>query len=344
MVVGTINGSIMTLLAATVAICLLASGSPATAGPYFNSSEPGCNGSDSNVLFCDDFESGTWYVTDGDAAGGMTNPANKGWGGTIYANPITPAGAIRCGAGVTPFGNCAADGGFHDPAQTEGGRNMALHRLKTPTCGSTGIERCGVPEVYVRWYMKWDPGYLFAQEKNLNVTNSDGDIAFADIQIGCGAGTRSSIGTPSVQVYHCSANCAAWSNCGPQNRGNNISFQPGRWYFVEFHVRTDQVSGVAGTGRIRLWINDCGTDGRSCGPTPILRFDGTGGLPGNTNGNLIETIWLENWAGNPGSAGNGPLWDQMKVSRVGPIGFSGSSGGGSVSGVAPSPPASPDLR
>src|SRR5688572_14431457 len=100
----------------------------ALADPYFNSSEPGCSGSDPNVLMCDDFEDGSWYVTDGDTAGGMANPDNDGWGGTIYANPITPAKAIRCGAGVTPFGNCAADGGFHEG---QGGRNMALHWFKT---------------------------------------------------------------------------------------------------------------------------------------------------------------------------------------------------------------------
>ena len=64
----------------------------ASADPYFNSTEPGCDGSDPNVLTCDDFEDGDWYVTDGDTAGGLANPDNDGWGGTIYANPITPSG------------------------------------------------------------------------------------------------------------------------------------------------------------------------------------------------------------------------------------------------------------
>src|SRR3989344_5770733 len=74
---------------------------------YLNSAEPGCDGTDSNVLLCDDFEDGDWYVTDGD----NMVAANDGWFGTIYANPITPAGAIFFGIGVNPFGGCAANGG-----------------------------------------------------------------------------------------------------------------------------------------------------------------------------------------------------------------------------------------
>src|SRR5262245_56742394 len=97
----------LTGIASSIALALIAAtAAGASAGPYYNSAESGCNGSDPNVLLCEDFESGVWYATDGDTNGGPTNPANKGWGGTIYANPITPANAIRCGAGVTPFGNC----------------------------------------------------------------------------------------------------------------------------------------------------------------------------------------------------------------------------------------------
>jgi hypothetical protein len=68
----------LVLVAATAAV--------ASAGPYFNSSEPGCNGSDPNVLMCDDFEDGVWYGRDGDHA----TAEDDGWWGTIYANPITP--------------------------------------------------------------------------------------------------------------------------------------------------------------------------------------------------------------------------------------------------------------
>jgi hypothetical protein len=303
-----LTGIIMETLLALV-VFLLAVGTPANAGPYFNSSESGCSGSDPNVLLCDDFEDGTWYVTNGDTSGGITNPDNDGWGATIYANPITPPGAIRCGPGVTPFGNCAANGGTKTGV---GGRNMALHWFKTATCGINGGQRCPVPEVYVRWYAKWDSGYQFGAEKHMNVTNSDGDIAFVNVQLNCGAGSASSTARPALQVLY----------GGPEFSGcpsPSFNIQSGRWYFFELHVR------AGSNGLIRLWLNDCGVDGTSCGPAPILRMQlGPGNLPGNANGSQIETIWLENWA-NPASAGTGPLWDQINVSRVGPIGFANSS-------------------
>jgi len=297
-------------------------------GGYFNSSESGCDGSDPNVLMCEDFEHngsggtpGTWYVNDGDHA----TSADKGWFGTIYANPITPAGAIRCGTGVTPFGNCAGAGGTH---QGQGGRNMAQHRLKTSTCGTNGFQFCDVDEIYVRWYAFWDAGYSFGAEKHMNVTNSDGDIAFVNVQLNCGAGGASSTASPSNQVIHGSG--SDFDNCGRQNQGNNITLQSGRWYFFELHVR-------AGTsGLIEMWINDCGVNGVSCGALPTLRSRLTGTLPGNANGAHIQTIWLENWA-NPASTGTGPLWDQIKVSRVGPIGFVGAT----TSPPPMAPPASP---
>src|SRR5438309_2475302 len=96
-------------------ILILAWTSRAHANPYFNSSEPGCNGSDPNVLMCEDFEHdangntpGTWYTKDCDqanASGGLLQ--TKGWCGTIFANPITPPGAATCGGAGAMGTNCA---------------------------------------------------------------------------------------------------------------------------------------------------------------------------------------------------------------------------------------------
>jgi hypothetical protein len=333
-----IMGCVIRLLPVALGIGLLAVGSQAAADPYFNSRESGCGGSDPNVLTCDDFETngsggtpGTWYITDGDTSSGMTNPANKGWGGTIYANPITPSGAIMCGAGVTPFGNCAATAGTKSGGRTD--RNMALRHLKTETCGSDGSQLCDVSEIYVRWYAKWLAPYSFGGEKHMNITNSDGDIAFANVQLNCGAGGSSPTAIPSIQVLH---GGPQFANCPGPNVGPGISIQADRWYFFEMHVRTGS------NGLIRLWINDCGSTGTSCGASPILRTQlGPGNLPGNANGSKIQTIWLESWA-NPASSGTGPLWDQLKVSRVGPIGFAGGGSIGGGSSVADgTPPAVP---
>src|SRR3989442_14897430 len=102
----------------------------------FNSSEPGCDGSDPNVLMCDDFESGAWYSLNCDianTAGGLLQ--THGWCGTIYADPITPAGAAVCGS-KGPLGtNCAAHAG-----QQTGGAG-AVNMNSQPFSGGPGTER-----------------------------------------------------------------------------------------------------------------------------------------------------------------------------------------------------------
>lgn len=291
---------------------ILAYSTQLLAHPYFNSSELMCNGSDPNVLMCDDFEDGAWYAEDCDTANrnGGIGLRTKGWCGSIYANPITPAKATSCGTGVTPFGNCAASGG--QLTSSSGGRNMALHHFKVGSCGTTGSELCGVNEVYVRWYAKWSSGFMFGAEKHMNITNSDGDIAFGNVQLNCGAGSNQSTATPYIQIIH------GEDTCQPPNI-SSISLQSGHWYFFEMHLIANATNGL-----VELWINDCGTSGTNCGSAPVLRTRMSGiKLPGNANGNMIQTIWLENWA-NPGSLGTGPYWDQVVVSRRGPIGFSGS--------------------
>lgn len=278
---------------------------------YYNSAETGCDGSNSAVLMCDDFEDGVWYATDCDTDGGITNPANDGWCGDIFNNPITPANAIV--SGVTPFGTYAGTAG---EKQGVGGRNQAIHHFKTPGCGTNGTELCGVQEIYVRWYTYYTAGYQFGAEKHMNITNSDADIAFANVQLNCGAGSASSDATPSIQIIHGEDLCQA-----PNVQA--ITIESGKWYFFELHLIAHATDGT-----IELWINDCGAAGTSCGASPVLRTLMTGvNLPGNNNGSAIESIWVESWA-NPASVGTGPYWDNIKVATTGPIGFSDSEGGG----------------
>jgi hypothetical protein len=332
--VRVINGYIMTLLVVASAVGVLAVGSPAIADPYFNSSEPGCNGSDPNVLLCDDFESGTWYVNDGD----NRTAADRGWGGTIYANPITPPGAILCGAGVTPFGNCAANGGPHNGGV--GGRNMAGHLFKVGACGTDGSQTCGVDEAYIRWYMKWESGYQWSGEKNMNLTKAAGGIFWGNVHCNPGQGSRSS--TCSLKFANYPVSSATVTQEQP------LSLQSGRWYFAELHMKLNTPGQP--NGQVRLWTNDCGVDGASCGASPTLRVNITNVNFSNrlSTSDKLELVWLENWANNGdgvGSLGTGPYWDNLKVSRVGPIGFFGTSGPpptGSAS--APSAPTNVILR
>jgi hypothetical protein len=279
---------------------------PVTGGSptvYFNSSEPGCDGSDSNVVFCDDFETGFWYTADCDHGGNTA--VQKGWCGTIFSNPITPVGAATCGSKGAKHTNCAAHGGRHDGSQ--GGVNMADHQF------SGGP----VTELWARWYYRTDPGYQWGAEKHTNFTKEAGDITWFNIQFNCGTGSADNTAEPSIQIIH-----GPSSNCWKPNQGT-FSLQSGRWYYFEVHARLNS-SGTVSDGLIDMWINDCGTDG-VCSGTPTLRTHLTNvGFDRNQSGCQtspckIETLWFENWA-NPASTGTGYL-DQIKVSKAGPIGF-----------------------
>ncbi len=297
-----------------VALLLLLLSGSAFSHAYYNSTETGCDGTDSTVLMCDDFEDGVWYATDCDTSGGITNAANDGWCGNPF-DAISPANAII--SGVTPFGTYAGNGGAHSGT---GGQNMALHHFKTSGCGSDGTQLCAAGnEIYVRWYAYWTTSYSFGAEKHMNITNADGDIAFANVQLNCGTGSASSTATPYIQVINTTAGD---DFCQSPNIAS-ITLQSNHWYFFEFYVKLSS-TGTAHDGIARLWVNDCGTAGTSCGASPTLRTERTDvAFSGNANGRAIETVWLENWA-NPASTGTGPYWDNLKVATTGPIGFTGS--------------------
>jgi hypothetical protein len=272
---------------------------------FFNSAEPGC-GSDPNVILCDDFEDGDWYAKDVDkanASGGLLQ--TDGWAGTIYANPITPAGAASCGDKGAAGTSCAANGGNHSGG--EGGRNMADHQF------SGGP----VTELWARWYYKPEAGYQFGAEKHTNFTKAAGDITWFNIQFNCGAGGAKSTATPYIQIIH-----GPSSNCYRLNV-SDISLTGGNWYFFEVHLKLNS-SGTTQDGLIEIWINECGATG-ICTGAPTLRSRLTNvGFDRNQSGCLtspckVETLWFENWA-NPGSRGTAYL-DQIKVSKAGPIGF-----------------------
>jgi hypothetical protein len=279
---------------------------PAAGTPtmYFNSAEPGCDGSDPNILFCDDFESGFWYTADCDHGGNTAT--QKGWCGTIYANPIKPAGAASCGGMGAANTNCAANGGLHDGSQ--GGVNMADHQFNGGP----------VTELWARWYYRTDAGYKWGAEKHTNFTKAAGDITWFNVHFNCGTGSADPDAVPFIQIIHGSS-----SGCYRPNQGVDFRLDSGKWYYFEVHVRLNS-SGTVSDGLVDMWINDCGTTG-VCTGTPTLRTHLTNvGFDRNQSGCQtspckIETLWFENWA-NPGSTGTGYL-DQIKVSKAGPIGF-----------------------
>jgi len=303
---------LLLLLASFVLAAAFSVGAHADA--YYNSAETGCDGGTASVTFCDDFEDGSWYTTNCDSP---DQSGNDGWCGTIFV-PISPAGAAVCGAGVTPFGNCVGTAGTH----SGGGGMMAMRGLKVGACGTTGQQKCPTPTLYVRWYAKWLSGYSFGAEKHTNFTTIEGDIAFANVQLNCGAGGTSSTASVYIQIIHGEDVCI----------DAGVTLSSGRWYFFEMRVTAHPTDGT-----IQLWINDCGTDGTTCGASPTLRYsNSTLNLPGNANGSQISGIWFENWS-NPGSTGTGQYLDQIKAATVGPIGFAAAGEGDVTSPVISSP-------
>jgi hypothetical protein len=326
----------MSSLALVLGVAVLAvvgalGGPEAWAGAYFNSSEPGCDGSDPNVLWCDDFEHnqvgstpGNWYPVNCDVANknGGVDTQSKGWCGTIYADPITPSGAVDC-TGVTPFGACAATSGPKTGAV--GGGNMGSHNF------AGFIE---VPEVYVRWYYKPSVGYIWSGQKVLdfNRAGASGGIYWAGFGYNIGIGTPSS-NPPAIQIAFGTGGYG--TQCDPtarnpdicnQNQGNNLSVVGGHWYYYEIHLKLNTPGKKDGV--YEFWGNDCGTTGTTCGSSPVLRARHTQadwGYNGSNGG--IGSLWFENWANSgSGQGSTGTEWyDNIKLSRVGPIGFAGSS-------------------
>jgi hypothetical protein len=292
------------------------------ADPYFNSSEPDCDGSNSSVLFCEDFETngvatvnghGKWYAEDCDTAnrnGGIAT-RTKGWCGTIFSNPITPDGAEICGGAGVNGTNCAGNHGL-----SQSGANMADHNLS----GGAIYDH-----IFVRYYQKWNTGYSFGAEKVLtfNQQAGSGGIKWGNIHINCGGG-----GTPGS--FQWQPQGGGFSNCL-----NITSVSPGVWYYIEIEAKLSTTSSSA-DGYLKIWVNNCGASGASCGPSPTLRLNQLNmSWPRQNASDRFGALWFEEWS-NPSSNGTSYI-DQIKVSQVGPIGFMGAASGGGDT-IPPAPP------
>lgn len=287
--------------------------SQAQADGYFNceTTEPAFDG-DASTLLCDDFETpgvagGNWYGEDCDKAntnGGIV-ARSKGWCGTIYANPITPAGAFSCdGAGVGGTG-CAGNHGTNDGSQ--GGVNMADHDF---------VGKAKLTEIYVRYYQKWLTGYQFGAEKVLtfNEVVGSGGIKWGNLHINCGAGATSPTGDLQWQPIG-----GGFSSCL-----NIATVRSGVWYAIQIHAVLSTTS-TSNDGLLQVWVDDCGASGTSCSGSPTLRLNQMNMSWNRTSADeQFGSLWWENWA-NPGSSGTSYI-DQVVVSRSGPIGFVGQPG------------------
>jgi len=308
-------------LAVCFTLGLLSVATVGAAGSYFNSSEPGCSGSDPNVLLCEDFESkdalglspagsgvGTWASENADVANskGGIDTRTKGWAMRIRDGyPHSICGGV--GVGGT---NCAArsilQGG-------DGGNSaMADHSLAPGTGPGRGSS---YNEIYVRFYWKPLAGYVWNNNQKMITWNpccaNDGGIVFG------GSGRNDEWETCPFQS--CNVLSEGYLT---QNQGNKYSMRNhvGNWTFVELHVKLN-TPGVR-DGVFEMWLDDCGPAGLTFPSTPTLRARYTNVLwrPAGEN-RLLGVVFFDIW-GNPSDVGT-VLIDQLKVTKVGPIGFMG---------------------
>jgi hypothetical protein len=252
---------VKTAAALCLALALMLAHSRADADPFFNSAEPGCNGTDPNVLMCDDFESpdalhllpagtgvGDWASENADVANsnGGTDSRTKGW--AMRIRPGYPHSI--CGPGVGGSGsNCAA----RSILQGGNGGNSALadHNFAPSTGAGRGTN---YNEFSARFMVKFSAGYVANNNQKFITFNpccaNDGGIVHG--------GFGRNMGDPQLCPFQ-SCNVL---NEGFLQQNQGVNFRPlstPNWQNWEIHIKLN-TPGVR-DGIFEWWANDCGTSG-----------------------------------------------------------------------------------
>jgi hypothetical protein len=292
---------------------------------FYNSDEEGCDSNDANVLICENFERkadgsfpGDWYPQQCDSVNnlGGIETLSKGWCGTIYNNPpdgtgpIIPEGAVDCTGTIGAFGLCAATSGELDGGGGSNG-NMADHHFPGET---------EYGEVFVRWYVKYSSGFSFSSPKVLTINKccaGGAGIFWGGLGYNIAAQSNDDEGRPEWVNNH------ADNEVQSQNQGNNLNVTGGNWYFYEVRIKLD--TNGNNDGVLSMWINNCGAAlPGNCTGSPTLRMHYPAFNWGfETGDGGIGALWWENFSNNGDGDGNlgTEFYEQIKVSRVGPIGY-----------------------
>lgn len=311
----------------------------AAAHPYFNSSEPGCDGSDPSVLLCDDFDDGDWARSNCDFPTGNNGPSyepNDGWCMNIYyhnANgtttngtlgngfnpPVVPGYAVCSGAGAAGT-SCAATSGPRTTPNPASEGMMGKH-------GFAGGRE--VDELWLRLYFKHLPDYVGGHEKMFDLIMSKDAPPIMALSFNYfGSGSHCAI--PYLhQDDGVSGKADGWM-C--PNVGADLKMGNGKWYYVEYHYRLNTPGAYDGV--FEMWMDDCGAAGVCSGsPTLRTRYLNVKYRDSDEGQYRMGGFWLENWA-NKGSVGT-TYYDQIVIATR-PIGFASSAGAGKP--VAPAAP------
>ncbi len=197
--------------------------------PSVRAVEPFCPGGsspDSNVVMCDDFEDGTWL---------------DNWSASPGYSPEYSE-AVKCDS--SNFGyqdKCAAYSGI---LHFDGAWGYDNH------FGSHGLGG-EYDELYLRMYIYFSSPYTWGDtsDKGIYFRTYEGNNAdvIPNIKIEY---SRDGIGKPNLE----SPAFLTGQHNKPQNQGNDITFQSGKWYLVEFYVKLN-TPGIS-DGIAKVWIDD----------------------------------------------------------------------------------------
>lgn len=265
---------------------------PGAVTQFFNSTEPGGDGTNNDVLWADDFSTpcpaggGSWCEVSFDTASSLYGgpltaaaiPHTRGFGGTIFnAHPYPFLVRAITGRG-SPFAARHGDMNGGQGADWMGDHNMSR----------------GVTEFYSRFDAFFAADYLFGAEKiwDINPPNwvGGGGIFWGNLHINLG-GSQATTGG----LY--------WQGTIGPSYNTGFTFQRGHWYSVQLYCKMSSPIGT-GNGILKVWADDLGIDGTNVpsGGVPTLRLNRTDYpfAPAAGGHTQFGSIWCESWA-NPGS-------------------------------------------
>jgi hypothetical protein len=187
--------------------------------------EPACPGGtnpDPNIIWCDDFNDGSWVDT---------WAVNAGWFPEFRE-------AVRCDGNNFGYRDlCAAYSGILHYDLIRGYDNhLGDHVLP----GEYG-------ELYLRMYIFFSNPYVWGDvaDKGIYLAHNREFIPRIRMEY-----SREGTGKPTVASY----GFVLPDEIRVQNQGNDITFEPGKWYIIELYVKLN-TPGVS-DGIARLWVDE----------------------------------------------------------------------------------------
>jgi len=235
---------------------------------------PGGSKPDSNIIFCDDFESGDY---------------NTKWDNGDGGNPIQSLGYSGKG---WYSGNTGSDGHGCDGHYSMGNK---VHWSEK--------------ELYVRYYTYKTPGFPVCSiaTKGLIIDGTGSGNGYG--------GIYNCMWETDVFLLH---SYGLPSEALDQNQGKAMTFEGGKWYLIEAHLKLASVG--QNNGVFELWIDDV-SNGPPTSQTLRMRYTN---LPLGNQGYTLTKLDLLTYQNvcTQGFSGKYIYYDQIVVSktRIGPMG------------------------